>query len=110
MPIYMVYLFVGPYLWAAQVIAVIALAALGWRAPGGSFPEALQGRSAANLATAITLVFGVLLLPVALMITLRRNNRDFPTSWTDPPGLVCMAQVLLIVAVGVNAVLVQRAR
>src|ERR1700744_1767777 len=102
MPIYVVYLFAGPYLWGLQVISVLSLGALGWRGPGGALPSALQGRSAATLAVALAAVFTVLMAPVALMIALRRNNRDFPTSWTDPPGLACMAQVRLIVAAGVN--------
>jgi hypothetical protein len=110
MPIYMVYLFVGPYLWVAQVIAVVALAVLGWRAPGGGLPTSLEGRSAANLATAIAVVFTVLMAPVALMIALRRNNREFPTHWTDPPGLACIAQVLLLVGASVNAAMLHRAR
>jgi hypothetical protein len=110
MPIYMVYLFAGPYLWTAQVIAVVLLGALAWRAPGGALPAALTGQSAAGIAAAIASAFTVLMAPVALMIALRRHNREFPTRWTDPPGIACMVQVALLLAAGVNAAMVQRAR
>jgi hypothetical protein len=104
MPIYMLYLFAGPYIWLAQVLAVVSLCVLSWRAPGGAWP------SAATAAIWIAAVFAVLIAPVALMIALRRGQRDFPTSWTDPPGIACMVQVLLVVAAGVNVALVHRAR
>ena len=109
MPIYLFYVYVGPYLWGAQVIAVIALGALGWRAPAG-LPASLQGHAAASIAVALAGVFTGLVAPVALMLFMRRNNRAFPVEWTDPPGLVCMAQVLLLIAAGVNAAILQRAR
>ena len=98
MPIFILYVLVGPYLWPAQVIVVVALGALGWRSPGGAWPAALQGRSAAGVALAIAAIFTVLAAPVALMIAMRRGNREFPVSWTDGPGLVCIAQVVLLVA------------
>lgn len=110
MPIYMVYLFAGPYLWALQVIVVVALGALAWRAPGGSLPAVLQGPTAAAIGAAIASVFAVLMAPVALMIALRRHNRELPTHWTDPPGIACAVQVLLLLAAGVNYAMVQRAR
>ena len=110
MPIYMVYLFAGPYLWGAQVLIVAALSVLAWHAPGGAWPAALSGPSAASAAFVLAVVFAVLMTPVALMIALRRRHRDFPTKWTDPPGLACMAQVLLVVAAGVSSALVHRAR
>jgi hypothetical protein len=110
MIVYVVYLFAGPYLWVAQVIAVVSLGALGWRPPGGGWPSALQGRSAASTALALAIVFTVLMAPVALMTALRRENRENPTSFSDPPGIACVVQVLLLVAAGVNAAMLQRAR
>ncbi|APR77639.1 Hypothetical protein A7982_02986 [Minicystis rosea] len=103
MPIFMLYAFVGPYLWVAQVVVVITLSALGWRSPSPEWPALLQGRTASSVATAIAAVFTVLMVPVAIMVALRRHQRDFPTSWTDPPGLACILQLVLLAAAGVNA-------
>ena len=103
MPIFMFYAFVGPYLWVAQVVVVITLSALGWRSPAPAWPAALQGRTATSVATAIAATFVVLMAPVALTVALRRHQRDFPTSWTDPPGLACILQLVLLAAAAVNA-------
>lgn len=105
MVVYLFYLFVGPYLWAAQVIVVLLLAALGWKAPSPGWPLALSGKTAAATAAVIAAVFAVLMAPLALMIALRRHRVEFPTSWTDPPGLACIAQVVLLAAAIVNAMM-----
>src|SRR5262249_34061704 len=110
MAIWMFYAYVGPYLWAAQVVFVIAVGALGWRSAVNEWPAALQGPGAARLSPIVAVVFAVLMAPVALMVALRRKDRAEPTSWAEWPGLACVAQALLLAAAGVNDVLVHRVR
>ena len=110
MPVYMFYVFVGPYLWAAQVLGVITLSVLGWRFPPDGVAAVFQGRTATLIATVLAGIFTVLISPLAIMVALRRNDRDFPTSWTDPFGLACIGQAVLLVGAGVNAFLVHRPR
>jgi hypothetical protein len=104
------YVIVGPFLWGAQMLGVITMSALAWRGPAEGWPSALQGRTASLLAFAIAGIFSVLMSPVALMVHLRRNNGMYATSWTDPIGLSCITQLVLLVAAGVNAIIVYRAR
>jgi hypothetical protein len=114
---YVFYLFVGPCLWVAQVVAVVALGALGWRAPKGESPEqkggrpaSLQGRTAAALAAAVAMVSTVLMAPLALVYVNSVRDGRYTTDWTNPFGIVFIVQVLLLLAAVVNTAMVRRAR
>jgi hypothetical protein len=94
--------YVGLPLWVIEVIVVIVLGALGWRGP--------SSRSIATAAVAIAATSFVLMLPVARLLWVNRHHREYPTEWSDPPVIICILQVVLLVAAGVNGALVHRAR
>jgi hypothetical protein len=98
--LYLIYLFVGGWAWAAQLVAVAALLATSRFAQRAAW---YAGRSGANWALGLAALFAVLMVPVALMIVLRRHNAEFPTSFTDPPGIACMVQLALLATTAVNA-------
>ena len=102
--VYLIYLFVGGYAWAAQLVAVLSLLASSRLVQRAAW---YSGPSGATVAFGLAAVFAVLMVPVALMIVLRRHNAEFPTSFTDPPGIACMVQLALLAAAGVNFALLR---
>jgi len=110
MAIYMFYLLWGPYLWVAQVLVVIALAILAWRAPAGRASHVPRIPTAAKFGAALAMLFTLLMVPVALMVGLRTHDGMYPTRWSDPEGIACVAQLFLLVASFANLVMLSRAR
>jgi hypothetical protein len=109
MAIYMFYLLWEPYLWVAQVFAVVTLAILAWRAPMRK-GSVLRVPGTAKLAAALAILFTLLMAPVALMVGLRTRDGMYPTRWSAPKGIACVVQLLLFFASCANLEMLRRIR